>query len=412
MGQHFGPFELHQALGKGGMGEVFLATRRDAPEAPPVVLKRIRPEIVSEAEYHQRLILEVQVASRVRHPNLVKLLDKGRVGECPFLVMEHVKGFSLKRLVEPAMAADVAPPAVVGVGVGLGLLEGLAAMHAAVDDHGVSRPIAHRDVTPANVIITHGGDPVLIDFGIAKDVLGPSITQYGTVVGTIRYMAPEHRRAEFVDTRADVFSASMIIYELLAARPPWPPLKGSRELLRTVFEQPAYEGVLAERVPADIWPILMKGLANEADERFVDAGAMVTALRDTDTVRGLGGPASIRSATQAWIAGVDIDPDEDLNALVVDHAPATHDEAADGLVWSPAGELQQEDTPAELRISQLPPAKNLTIPPLPPRRDASLRTSEMVLPPDLHPGRRYSFWVGALVALGAAIGLYLSIRGG
>ncbi len=413
MSDHFGPFELHQALGKGGMGEVFLASRRDDPGGEPMVLKRVRPEVVSEAEYQQRLVLEVQVATRVRHPNLVKLLDCGRVGDCPFIVMEHVKGFSLKRLMEPALAVDRPPPSAVGLGVGLGLLDGLGAMHAAVDDAGVSRPIAHRDVTPANVIINHEGKPVLIDFGIAKDVLGPSITQYGTVVGTIQYMAPEHRRAELVDARADVFSASMIIYELLTARTPWPLLKGSRELLRTAFELPPLEGDLADRIPADIWPVLVKGLAEDPDTRWADASVMAAALRECASVSVLEKTETLGPSIQGWVEGSELVPDEALNELVVDHKPATVVEDAEGMAWSPAGELAREDdTVRDLRVSQLPDAVSLTIPPLPPRRDAGLRPSELEMDAGIHSSRRLAtVAIGLLAAVGVGLGLYLSIRG-
>lgn len=399
MSAAFGPFDLVKALGRGGMGEVFLARRRDHPADGNLVLKRLRPELAETPEFKKRLLFEAQVASRIVHPNLVRFLEFGRVGQCDYLVMEHVAGFSLKRLLDHAFEHDQPPPMEVALSVVEGILEGLSAMHRAVDESGAERPILHRDVTPANVIVTHDGRPVLIDFGIAKDVLGPAITQMGKVIGTVRYMAPEHRRGEFIEPSADVFSVSMILFELLTARHPWPPMFGMRELLRTVFDPPEVDEVVRARIPEAVLPIVLRGLECDAKRRFPDAPAMLAALREAGA---LGAPPE--AALRAWLASAAIEADEALAGLVVDTQLDAPAQPAESLYWDHKGRISEQQ-PMSRPMDTIPPSQALTIPPLPPRRHSVLDTGDLEVPAGVVrvPAMK-KVLIGALVAVGLLIG--------
>ncbi len=377
MGQSFGPFELERALGRGGMGEVFLASRRRG--GTPLVLKRIRPEVAGDAQYRRRMLFEAQVASRLRHPNLVSLLEYGQVGDCPYLAMEMVEGWSLRRVLERTFAAREPPPLPVSLALAVGVLEGLGAMHGAVDEQGVARPILHRDITPNNVIVARDGRPVLIDFGIAKDVYGPAITQYGHVVGTARYMAPEHRLGQPADPRADVFSAALVAWEILVAERPWPNLPPHKEMLRTVFDPPEIEGVAAERIPTDVAPILLRGLSCEPSDRFEGAGAMAAALRDTDSFRAAVDPEAPWRAVADWLRASGLRTDQQLDELVVDHAPARVAEVPEDRAWDAQGRLRRPTTLVPDAVVPSDEDARITIPPLPPRRDASLPGPELEL---------------------------------
>lgn len=313
------------------MAEAYVARRLDDPTHRKMVLKRIRPDLAHEEEYLRRFVLEAQVASRLEHPNLVRFVEFGRVGECHYICMDFVRGRSLHRLLEPIFRAHKPPSLPAALHVGVGIFDGLAVMHSVRDDAGSPRPMLHRDVTPANVIIAEDGRPVIIDFGIAKDVFGPAITLPGRVIGTARYMAPEHRRAEFIDTRADVFSASAILFEVLTGHHPWPALESVRELLRTTFDPPELTPTLRSRIPDDIEPILLRGLACDPEDRFPDAAAMAHALRETDSFRStaaLGGRAVLH-----WLADQRLEPDESLDGPVVD---ADH---LEGVTWTEDGVL-------------------------------------------------------------------------
>lgn len=346
------------------MSEAFLAVRPDRPDEP-LVIKRVRAAFAYRPAYLKRLVLEAQVASRLAHPNLVRLREFGRVGDCHYIAMDQVRGHSLHRLLERSFEAGYQWSVEAALHLGMGILEGLAAMHRVEDDDGHARPMLHRDVTPANVIVGLDGDPVIIDFGIAKDVNGPSITLPGQVVGTMRYMAPEHRRCEYIDPRADVFSVSVVLFELLTGRHPWPPLVGMKELLRTSFDPPPIAPEAAARIPRPVLEVVLKGLACAADDRWADAEEMRAALAPFRAPAPQG-----RLAVHAEIAYLDMPRDEDLTTPVVDMRPAEDEErevmwTADGAVMGLCASERPED------LDRLPTGKVavLDIPPLPPRRD-------------------------------------------
>ena len=384
------------------MAEAYLGTREDDPARTSIVLKRIRPDLANDKEYHRRFVLEAQVASRLSHPNLVRFREFGRVGDCHYIAMDHVRGYSLHRLLDPVFKQGVGPSAGAAISIGAGILDGLGEMHSVRDDTGRPRPMLHRDVTPKNVIVDHEGRPVIIDFGITKDVMGPAITLPGRVIGTARYMAPEHRKAEYIDTRADVFSASVIIYELLTAQPPWPPMDGMKELLRFTFDPPEVPESAAQRVPDDVLSVVLKGLACEPADRWSNAFEMSEALKSCgcyEEVMGAGPQAVVQ-----WVQSLELPADETLGTPVLDHLG----DGATEVTWSSTGALTTKDpASASNRAAQgakRPEAKVLDVPPLPPRRDAALATEDLEAltgPPE---GRRP--WV-----LPAFLGLALVVCG-
>lgn len=357
-------------LGRGGMAEAFLARRREDAEVP-VVLKRIRPDFAHSEAYLRRFVLEAQVASRLVHPNLVRFREFGRVGECHYIVMDHVRGHSLHRLFEKSFPRSLRLSPNAALHLGTGLLEGLSAMHKVLDDDGKPRPMLHRDVTPGNIIVDLEGDPVLIDFGIAKDVNGPSITLPGQVIGTARYMAPEHRRAEYIDPRADVFSASVVLYELLVGQHPWPPLKGMRELLRTAFDPPEIPAEVRQELPDSVLSVVFRGLACAPEDRWADAEEMARALRRAIPKPD---PELGRSAVRAWVDHLALPVDEALTRPVIDLQPPEGDD--EEVMWSSCGRVARGPVTNESADAIAARSAVLTIPPLPPRRDEGVDLDE------------------------------------
>ena len=349
------------------MAEAFIAHYASDEARHPLVLKRIRPELGKSEEYLKRFILEAQVASRLHHPSLARFREFGRVGRCHYLAMDMVRGWSLQRLLDPVFETDQPPPVPVALGIGKDLLDGLACMHSVTDDEARPRPMLHRDVTPSNAIVAQTGQTTLIDFGIAKDVMGPALTLPGRVIGTVRYMSPEHRRAEFIDTRADVFSASVILFELLTGRHPWPPLRSMKELLRTNFDPPELLDDERERVPSRVWNVVFRGLACEPSERFDDARKMSHAL---DAASPSGSVAD-KPEVARWARSLGIELDEELSSPVVDLASPT---GVNEVIWSSAGSLTTPNVGSE--DPTLPPSEPLTLPPLPPRREEALEDAD------------------------------------
>ena len=385
------------------MAEAYMAYRVGDSRRRPLVLKRIRPDFAESEEYFRRFVLEAQVASRLENRNLVRFREFGKVGQCHYIVMDMVHGWSLHRVLDPIFKHGTAPSLEAAVTIGAGILEGLAAMHAVIDEHGHPRPMLHRDVTPSNVILSKDGVPVIIDFGIAKDIMGPAITLPGRVIGTARYMAPEHRRAEYIDTRADVFSVSVILFELLTGRHPWPPLTVAKELLRITFDPPELGEELRRRVPVDLMEVVRKGLACLPRDRFDDAPAMSRALlacRDSARFMERG-----HEAVMQWVESLDMPLDEQLSVPVLDVAGTG---GISEVMWTVSGGLT---TGEETTQSPIPaPSEPLLVPPLPPRRDASLRgvasTDDELSPEMVAAIQRFS-WTPAMIVIAVAVVLLM-----
>lgn len=396
------------------MAEAFLVTRQDRserrstgpvdarripPERELLVLKRIRPDFAHEEAYLRRFVLEAQVASRLEHPNLVRFREFGRVGLCHYIVMEFVRGHSLHRILEKSFEVGVRLPPEAALYLGTGLLDGLSAMHRVRDDDGAPRPMLHRDVTPSNVIVNLDGDPVIIDFGIAKDVNGPAITLPGQVIGTARYMAPEHRRCEYIDARADVFSASVVLFELVVGRHPWPPLKGMKELLRTTFDPPEIPAELFEILPRGILDVIGKGLRCQSEDRWADAEDMRAALKRA--AAGWLDPERGRAAVRAFVDALELPLDEALTRPVIDIEPVKADRAE--VMWTASGKIEPRSVPSAALDTGPLDASVLTIPPLPPRRDIGVDFSEAEAAALGNPLARLIPW--ALAGIVSAVGV-------
>ncbi|MBZ0238928.1 MAG: serine/threonine protein kinase, partial [Deltaproteobacteria bacterium] len=200
-------YEVGPLLGRGGMGEVYAVHDLDLEE--DIALKLLRTELSSDSAYRKRLRSEVRLARRVSHPNVCRVHDLGQHGSHVFVTMARVPGRSLRQL-QRAIRAGEAPPLTLEAIVDMvsQLCAALGAAHAA--------GVLHRDIKPDNVMVDEGR-VVLTDFGVAS-VAGEGD---GTVVGTPAYTAPELLRGEACDGRADVYSATVVAYELIAGTTPF-----------------------------------------------------------------------------------------------------------------------------------------------------------------------------------------------
>jgi serine/threonine protein kinase len=219
-------------------------------------------------------------------------------------------------------------------------------------------------------------------------------------------MSPEHREGESLDLTTDVFAASVIAFELFVGRRPWPKLSSHKEMLRTVFDPPDLTPDEMARVPADLVTVIMKGLACDPNERWSSAKIMLEALRGTDYFQMLvqGSPEEKRAKVRDWVDSTGVGPDAQQDKLIVDHAPASSSDQDMNMRWNPAGRLEQDPTPQPYRISELPPAQVLPIPPLPPRRESNLNTQELKMSELVVRDQRW--WLLGLLVL-AVIGMYI-----
>jgi serine/threonine protein kinase len=260
-----GRYELDRRLGAGGMAEVYLA--RDNRLDRSVALKLLGPAFAADPDLVERFRREAQAAAGLNHPNVVAIYDWGQDGPTYYLVMEYIAGHDLKQLIrqdgplpEPralAIAADVAAA--------------LEAAHA--------RGIIHRDVKPHNVMLDDRGRVKVADFGIAQAGGTTTLTRTGAgVLGSAHYMSPEQARGERVDARSDLYSLGVLLFELLAGRPPY---QGDAPLIVAMQHVNAPIPSIREARP-DASPateaVIAHALAKDPADRFPDASAMRAAL--------------------------------------------------------------------------------------------------------------------------------------
>jgi predicted Ser/Thr protein kinase len=271
-----GEYELLEEIGRGGMGVVYKA--RQVGLNRLVALKMILAgEHASEASL-RRFRVEAEAAARLQHEGVVRVYDVGHEAGRPYLVMEYVEGGSLKDRLDgtPWPCRQAAQ-----------LVERLAGIiHAAHENR-----IVHRDLTPANVLLTPQGQVKVTDFGLARliDEVGAR-TQTGDVLGTPSYMAPEQARGQskYVGPPADVWALGAILYELLTGRPPFRGATTMDTLLQVIGDKPVPARLLNSRIDRDLDTVCLKCLEKDPAKRYASAAALAEDLgryRDGRSVR-------------------------------------------------------------------------------------------------------------------------------
>ncbi|MBK9031445.1 MAG: serine/threonine-protein kinase [Myxococcales bacterium] len=261
-GRRLGRYRLDQRLGAGAMGTVFRGWDEELRRAVAVkVLALADPD----GAWSRRLLVEARAAAAIAHPNVVAVHDVGVVDGVTFVVSELVVGESLRA----AMAAGAVPPARARA-LGIALARGLAAAHAA--------GVVHRDLKPENVVIGAGGEPKILDFGLAKradDASPLDATEPGAVLGTIGYMAPEQARGDGVDARADVFACGAILFELATGRRAFDGATAADRLGALLRDDPVAS---ARAALGGLAPVVARCLEKEPARRFQSAADLAWTL--------------------------------------------------------------------------------------------------------------------------------------
>jgi serine/threonine-protein kinase len=242
--------------------------------ARTVAIKRLHPQYARDATFVKMMLAEARIASRIRHPNVVAMLDVVRTDAELFLVMEYVHGDTLHHLLQGGPI-----PQRIAIAIASNVLQGLHAAHEATDEAGAPLTVVHRDVSPQNVMIGADGIARVLDFGIAKAAGSSHTTEQGFVRGKIRYMAPEQITAERSLTRAvDIYAASAVLWEMLAGKPLFDvPEKTQIPFLVATGAVRSLHAV-EPRVAEPLADIVMRGLSKDPAERFPTALAMAEAL--------------------------------------------------------------------------------------------------------------------------------------
>ncbi len=265
-----GRYEIVRAVGKGAMGMVYEA--RDPNLDRRVAIKTIKVENLSQeaaAEYETRFRTEARSAARLQHPHIVSVYDSGRHGDIAYLVMEFVQGDDLKQLLGGGRTFTLAESTQL-------MRELLSAL-----DYAHQQNIVHRDVKPANLLVEPGGRVKLTDFGVARiqDAADATRTR-GSMVGTLKYMAPEQVQGLPVDAGADIFAAGVVLYQLLTGRRPFDGENDFAIIQQIIGEMPAAPSTINPLLPSSVDAVLAKALAKARAERFASAQAFAAALQE------------------------------------------------------------------------------------------------------------------------------------
>jgi eukaryotic-like serine/threonine-protein kinase len=259
-------YAVGELLGRGGMAEVYLATDRVLDR--PVAFKVLGGWLAHDGTFVERFRREALAAARISHPNLVAVFDAGSEEGVHYIVMEHVPGETLADVLrrEGRLDADRATK------IAASVADALAVAHAA--------RIVHRDVKPANVMLTPDGRTKLMDLGIARSIDGDSITHASSILGTAGYISPEQARGDPVDHRSDIYSLGCVLYEMLTGRQPFEAQDPLAVAYKHVHEAPVPPTSLEPSIPPALEAVILRAMEKEPAARFQSVADLASALED------------------------------------------------------------------------------------------------------------------------------------
>jgi serine/threonine protein kinase len=276
-----GRYALHRPLASGGMATVHLGRLLGSVGfARTVAIKRLHEAYANDPEFVSMFLDEARLVARIHHPNVVPTLDVVAAEGHLLLVMDYVQGESLASLMKTVLARSEVVKRPIVASIAAGMLHGLHAAHEAKNERGEPLGIVHRDVSPQNVLVGTDGVTRVLDFGVAKAAGRLRTTSDGSVRGKFAYMAPEQVRGEDVDRRTDVYSASVVVWEMLVGRRLFSAENQAALLERVMHEAVKPPSAVAPDVPPALDAIVMRGLARERTARFETAREMALAIEE------------------------------------------------------------------------------------------------------------------------------------
>jgi eukaryotic-like serine/threonine-protein kinase len=307
-----GRYAVTTRIAHGGMATVYLAmdTRLDRD----VALKVMHAELARDSDFVRRFIGEAKSVARLSHQNVVAVFDQGADGPFLYLAMEYVPGRTLKEVLRergrfsPAVALDIMT----------GVLDGLAAAHAS--------GIVHRDVKPENVLLTADGRIKVADFGLARAHAAVGSTRAGLLIGTVAYLPPEQVTGDSSDPRSDVYSAGVVLFELLTGRPPFTGDTPLSVAYQHVNEDVPAPSSLVPGIPAAVDQLVLAATRREPARRPADAGEFARAVRRVR--QGLGEPSGLTGVIGVGAQGLSEAPWLDLSTPAATNGWWARDAAA------------------------------------------------------------------------------------
>ncbi|TLS49915.1 Stk1 family PASTA domain-containing Ser/Thr kinase [Paenibacillus antri] len=307
-----GRYELIERVGGGGMALVYKA--RDTLLNRHVAVKVLRQQYVHDEEFIRRFRREAQSAASLSHPNVVSIYDVGQDEETHFIVMEYIEGSNLNDIIKAQAPLQTAE----AVHIATQICDALEHAHA--------NGIIHRDIKPHNILIGKNGRVKVTDFGIARAITTSTITQTGSVIGSVHYFSPEHAKGVTAGEKSDLYSLGIVLYQMLTARLPFigeSPISVALKHLQEPVEEPR---AVNPMIPQSVENVILKSLRKRPEERYVSAGEM---LRDLETCL-----APERRDEPKWTYASDAEDDAEATRVIPairgDMKPAGRPGALDG----------------------------------------------------------------------------------
>lgn len=258
-------YEIVEQLGGGGMALVFRA--HDNYLHREVTVKILRPQYTGDADFVERFRREAQAVASLSHPNTVSVYDVGEEDGIHYIVMEYIEGRNLKEIIREHGRLSQREAVDFARQICLGL------------DHAHKKGIIHRDVKPHNILVTKEGRVKVTDFGIARAVTASTVTQAGTIIGSVHYIAPEQVKGESGGFRSDIYSVGVVLYEMVTGRLPFEGDTPIAMALKHIQEEPPAPSLLNPEISPELEKVILRAMAKHPEQRYDSAWEMAEDLR-------------------------------------------------------------------------------------------------------------------------------------
>lgn len=258
-------YEIISQLGGGGMALVYKG--RDTLLNREVTVKMLRPEYTGDEEFVARFRKEAQAVAKLSHPNIVSVYDVGQEENIHYIVMEYIEGSNLKQVIKE----HVRIPVNQAVDIARQICAGLQDAH----EHG----IVHRDIKPHNILVTDTGKVKVTDFGIAQMKTSITLTNSGTIVGSVHYFSPEQARGGITAAKSDIYSVGVVLYEMVTGKVPFEGDTPIAIALKHIQDQPLPPSRINPQVTPELERIILRAMEKDVTMRYMSAGDMARDLR-------------------------------------------------------------------------------------------------------------------------------------